>query len=101
MVFRSQAQQHDPETARRARLAALEARTAGEGESGAQSGRGRDSGGQRGEEAAPLLASSDHDVLTLQVSERAISATVLHCSLFAPSAVDAVFSFYRFFSLGF
>lgn len=57
--------QHDPETARRARLAALE-RAAG-GESGAQGARGGGAGGVREEAAAPLLAASDHDVLTLQV----------------------------------
>lgn len=47
---------HDPETARMARLAALEGRTGGSG-----------GGGRGGEAAAPLLAASDHDVLTLQV----------------------------------
>ncbi|CAN0389547.1 unnamed protein product [Ectocarpus sp. 12 AP-2014] len=52
---RSSQTRHDPETARLARLAALEGRT------GAGGGRG---GG--GEAAAPLLAASDHDVLTLQ-----------------------------------
>ncbi|CAM9558414.1 unnamed protein product [Ectocarpus sp. 12 AP-2014] len=52
---RSSQTRHDPETARLARLAALEGRT------GTGGGRG---GG--GEAAAPLLAASDHDVLTLQ-----------------------------------
>lgn len=49
---------HDPETARLARLAALEGRTGAGGE-----------GGGGGEAAAPLLAASDHDVLTLQVKQ--------------------------------
>lgn len=51
LISSSQAQ-HDQETARLARLAALE---------------GRPTGGGGGESASPLLASSDHDVLTLQV----------------------------------
>lgn len=52
--------QHDPETARLARLAALEGRGAAGGR-GAQGQRGRD------ESATPLLVANDHDVLTLQV----------------------------------
>lgn len=52
--------QHDPETARLARLAALEGRGAAGG-GGVQGQRGRD------ESATPLLAANDHDVLTLQV----------------------------------
>eukprot|EP00752_Nemacystus_decipiens_P009960 g8883.t1 len=61
--------QHDPETARRARLAALEGRSAGrdaDSPAQAQTQGGRGGGGRRDEEAAPLLAASDHDVLTLQ-----------------------------------
>ncbi|CAM9946854.1 unnamed protein product, partial [Hapterophycus canaliculatus] len=51
---------HDPETARLARLAALEGRAATgreEGQGGAERARG---------ETAPLLAASDHDIMTLQ-----------------------------------
>ncbi|CAM9877872.1 unnamed protein product [Pylaiella littoralis] len=55
---------HDPETARMARLAALEARTSPGGRGG-RGGGGRRTA-ERGGEGAPLLAASDHDVLTLQ-----------------------------------
>eukprot|EP00903_Cladosiphon_okamuranus_P021424 g19693.t1 len=58
--------QHDAETARRARLAALEGRSGGGEGSGAQGGRSREGRGEEEEAAAPLLSASDHDVLTLQ-----------------------------------
>lgn len=48
-----------------ARLAALEARTSPGGRGG-RGGDGRRTA-ERGGEGAPLLAASDHDVLTLQV----------------------------------
>ena len=59
-AYSSQAQ-HDPETARQARLAALEGR-------GVVAG-GRGEGGDPGEVATPLLHPSGDDVRALQVRE--------------------------------
>ena len=57
----SRTQQHDPETARMARLAALESRGAGGGVGGGANGR------REGGAAVPLLAANDPGVLALQV----------------------------------
>eukprot|EP00904_Undaria_pinnatifida_P002758 jgi/Undpi1/12483/HiC_scaffold_5.g02154.m1 len=57
---RSRTQQHDPETARMARLAALESRGAGGGVGGGANGR------REGGAAVPLLAANDPGVLALQ-----------------------------------